>query len=162
MCVAIAHRSCGYGAGPHCARHWQIQSKTMVSAPKSWWCKHQTRGNRWRQTQTGKHMGRARRSCKGFCVGVLMRSSLLPMSKMIQECSGLPGCGLEPKSCKPYSGGRSTPQTDCLGCQAAVPPKPRAQWAQALGCCRGNQGMTEKISVDASTESPPENVHMQL
>lgn len=116
MCVAIARRSCDHGAGPHCAR--EIQSKTVVSAPKTLQGEHRTRGNRWRQTQTGKRTARARRSCKGFCVGVLTQSSLLQGSKVIQEFTGLHSLGLGPQSCKPCHGGdvlTCTQRTDSTG-----------------------------------------------
>lgn len=88
----------------------------MVSAPKTFQGEHRTRGNRWRQTQTGKRRGRARRCCEGLCVGVLTQSSLLPMSKGIQEFTGLHSLSLGPQSCKPCDGGRdahlhAVPQT---------------------------------------------------
>lgn len=173
MCVAIARRSCDHGVGPHCARHWQIQSKTMVSAPKTLQCKHWTRGNRWRQTQTGKLTGRARRSCKGFCVGVLTQSSLLRMSKVIQEFTGLHSLGLGPKSCRPCDGGRyiqlhAVPQISFrqgLGAgrqaylraptRSAGVPVSRGSWV--LG---GNQRMKERVSVDGFAELSPQNAHM--
>lgn len=101
------------------------------------------------KTQTGKRTARARRSCKGFCVGVLTQSSLLQGSKVIQEFTGLHSLGLGPQSCKPCKWPIRSP--------ARSPQTPLAQglgaggWAyrRAQGCrWAGAPGMKGGVSVD--------------